>query len=81
MNLLYFSRKLFYYTIFVLIIQTNLYSNIGNIKREYNQTKSFQGNLTNKSSVTLESLTPYGQVILVILSSLLGVFFLRDTFE
>jgi len=80
MTILCFIRKLFYYTIFILIIQSNLYANTDKLNQEYNQTITFQGNFT-KSSVMLESLTPYSQAILVIFTSLLGIFFLRDELE
>jgi len=86
MNLVFFLRKILYYTVFVLIMQTNLFADIYNQKRieithENNQTQFMQKDFATKSSMTLESLNPYGQAILVIFSSLLGIFFLRDKFE
>jgi len=86
MNLVFFLRKILYYTVFVLIMQTNLFADIYNQKRieithENNKTQFIREGFATKSSMTLESLNPYGQAILVIFSSLLGIFFLRDKFE
>jgi len=86
MNLVFFFKKIFYYSIFILIVQTNLFSDIYNqkkinIKQDNNHSKSIHGDFPIKSSITLESLNSYGQAILIIFTSLLGVFFLRDKFE
>jgi len=86
MNLVFFLRKILYYTALVLIIQTNLFADTYNqkkidIRQENNQTKFIREDFTTKSSMTLESLNLYGQAILVIFSSFLGMFFLRDKFE
>ena len=78
MFLIRLCKKIIYITTLIFIIQTNLSANI---LENTQQETPVEVTYTVLHQDNLDSLGGYAQIALLIFTSLLGAFFLRDKFE